>query len=241
VKEDRRNAFVRSLRIISYLIDITSVFVFLKIYKLIDRIKSNTAYSDLQFLFFAARDGWGKGEIVEIGAFNGKSTVALALGAKLSGREKVTSIDPHYGGTEKILRRNGGDMGVDDYVAPKITTSEEAKSEFNSAIRLMFIDGNHEYDFIKKDIVLWKDLVIEGGIIAFHDYNWLGVARAIDEEIRNTGKFAVEGTVGCTLIVSKMPQRNAELFEKIWLFNRLKSVLWPPERRLVKKRKVPNV
>ena len=34
---------------------------------------------------------------------------------------------------------------------------------------LLFIDGDHTYDGVKKDFVFYKEFVREGGIIAFHD------------------------------------------------------------------------
>jgi hypothetical protein len=44
--------------------------------------------------------GPGHGSIVEVGTFVGKSLVCLAGGAKLHGRERVTSIDLHTGSPE---------------------------------------------------------------------------------------------------------------------------------------------
>ncbi|MES2199322.1 MAG: class I SAM-dependent methyltransferase [Chlamydiota bacterium] len=50
----------------------------------------------------------------------------------------------------------------------------------------MFIDGNHDYDFVKEDIKLWLPKVRAGGILAGHDYDpegkeFSGVKRAVDE------------------------------------------------------------
>jgi cephalosporin hydroxylase len=36
-------------------------------------------------------------------------------------------------------------------------------------IDFLFIDGNHEYEFVKQDYYLYRDFVRSGGIIAFHD------------------------------------------------------------------------
>lgn len=218
------------MRLIKKLFDLFLVLFFLKIYKRIDRVESTTGYSDLQFLFLAARDGWGEGDIVEIGSYKGKSTVALALGSKLAEREKVFSIDPHTDGTKEIFLKNLHNLGVEDYVIPRVNTSEGVAKTFNSKIRLLFIDGNHEYEFVKKDILLWKDFLIEGGIVAFHDYNREGVSRAINELVINSGEFIIEGTIGCTLLFSKGLQRNRELFVQTRLFNRIKGFLRPWKR-----------
>ncbi len=39
----------------------------------------------------------------------------------------------------------------------------------NKKIDLLFIDGDHSYEGVKSDFDLYKDLVKNGGIIAFHD------------------------------------------------------------------------
>lgn len=206
-------------------IDLCAVFLYLKLYKRIDRVKSNTAYSDLQFLFLAARDGWGQGCIVEIGAYHGKSAIAMALGAKQAKREKVTSIDHHRDGTRAIFFSNLAKLGVSDYVEPGVCTSEEARRGFHKKIRLLFIDAGHDYLSVENDVSLWQDLVIDGGIIAFHDYTREGVARAIRELTAPEREFSVKGATGCTMFVQKGLLANEGLYKKIRFFNRMKRIL----------------
>jgi predicted O-methyltransferase YrrM len=48
----------------------------------------------------------------------------------------------------------------------------------------VFIDADHEYDSVKKDIEAWFPKVKKGGILAGHDYGypkWPGVKIAVDE------------------------------------------------------------
>jgi len=205
--------------------DICFVFVFLKIFKRIDAAESNTGYSDLQALFLAARDGWGRGEIVEIGSYKGRSTIALASGSKLALREKVLSIDPHSGGTLEVFRRNIAERGLADYVITEVATSEQACKGFNGAVRLLFIDGLHDYKSVKQDIQLWKDRVIEGGLMAFHDYNYSTVYQAV-KELTDSPGYVFEAEVGCTAFVSKGKSQNQDLFETIRVFNILKRILF---------------
>src|ERR1700761_7895342 len=51
-------------------------------------------------LMLLAMGGPGRGAIVEIGSFKGRSTCFLALGTKLAGREKVIAIDHFRGSAE---------------------------------------------------------------------------------------------------------------------------------------------
>jgi predicted O-methyltransferase YrrM len=99
------------------------------------------------------------GAIVEIGSWKGKSTVALALGARKIHKEKIYAIDPHkilpeegyYEDTERDFRATIDQAGVSDGVMPMIMTSEEAARGWNKPIRLLWIDGDHRYEAAKLD------------------------------------------------------------------------------------------
>lgn len=50
-------------------------------------------------------------------------------------------------------------------------TSIEAVKRFNAnSIDFVFIDGNHEYEYVYQDIVEWTKIVRPGGIVSGHDY-----------------------------------------------------------------------
>ena len=159
------------------------------------------------FLFMLAKNGPGYGEIVEISSFKGLSTIWLAKGSQLSKREVITAIDPHTGSPEHqeggnlkdympnegttfpIFLKNIDDFGINNIVNPLKMTSEDAFINWNKPIRLLFIDGNHDYSYVKKDYILWESHLIDGGIIAFHDTEWEGPGKIIAEYIRNSEKF----------------------------------------------------
>lgn len=56
---------------------------------------------------------------------------------------------------------------------------------------LVFIDGDHSYDYVKEDITTWQKKVRKGGLLCGHDYSpkFPGVMRAVNECL--PGKFAV--------------------------------------------------
>jgi predicted O-methyltransferase YrrM len=68
---------------------------------------------------------------------------------------------------------NVKEQGVEDVVVPIQAMSEDAieiyKTKYNKPIRVLFIDGCHQREYAQKDFDLWSPLVIQGGIIAFHD------------------------------------------------------------------------
>lgn len=56
----------------------------------------------------------------------------------------------------------------------------------------IFIDGNHRYEFVKKDIQLSLPLLKKGGLLGGHDFvhcDYTGVPRAVEEML--PGKFEV--------------------------------------------------
>jgi hypothetical protein len=61
--------------------------------------------------------------------------------------------------------------------------SDEAMSELEGDFDFVYIDGNHEYEYVKKDLSNYYPMVKAGGILAGHDYtgSWPGVAKAVDE------------------------------------------------------------
>ncbi len=63
--------------------------------------------------------------------------------------------------------------------------SEEAVELFpNKYFDLVFIDGDHSYEEVKRDIILWSPKVKRSGVLVGHDYNHRkhpGVKLAVDE------------------------------------------------------------
>lgn len=131
-------------------------------------------------LFRAAAATTGKGLIVEIGSWKGRSTAWLASGARLAGA-RVYAIDPHTGSREdpkaatfEAFRTNLAHAGLEDFVDPLVTTSAEAARALPGPIELLFIDGDHSYDAVRQDAELWLPKLVEGGIVMFHDVGTAG-------------------------------------------------------------------
>lgn len=188
------------------------------------RIKSATSPIEGYFLYRCARDGYGEGAIVEIGSWHGFSTIMMARGSKQRLREKVYAVDPlldpniRRSFTENIKREK-----VHDYIVPCFARSEEFAKDFNEPIRLLFIDGSHEYNQVRKDILLWKDHLIESGIIALHDINQESVCKAVEECLIGSEEFIVEGQIGYIFFASRAISKNKTLFRKFARVNRIRT------------------
>ncbi len=208
--------------------------------KITDEVHGWLSDDEAVSLYKLAKVSSKKGAIVEIGSWQGKSTVWLAKSGN-----KVYAIDPHIGAPEQVeqyghniqtfekFKSNINKAGILAMIVPIVKTSEEAfKSWFGAPISLLFIDGSHQYEDVKKDFLLWSPLVIYGGIIAFHDTPAPGPSRVLEEFIYSSKSFKVVKVVDSLTIVYKtksLPlftyyKQRFEGFKK-FLWRKLKSLL----------------
>ena len=128
--------------------------------------------ADAELLFKHAKD---KEFIVEVGTLKGGS--AIVLGAT---GNKVWTIDNSPVNKEVATKVLAEFPNVELIEADSI----EAGRAWKFLIDMLFIDGNHDYEAVRKDIDVWIDKVVSKGIIAFDDYeSWPGVTQAVDESI----------------------------------------------------------
>lgn len=186
-----------------------------------NRIEGWLSDSEGEFLYKSARGVSGRGVIVEIGSWKGKSTVWLAKGAKAGSNTKIYAIDPHTGGSEHRkhgdvwtfdqLRENLEMAGVDEIVVPVVKTSEEAAKGWDKPVEFIFIDGAHEYELVKLDFQLWFPHVIEGGRVAFHDtitIYWSGPAKVAKQYIYRSRYFKNLGIIDGITFGTKVTQNS---------------------------------
>lgn len=170
-----------------------------------------------EFLYNAAKNCRGRGVIVEIGSWKGKSTVWLAKGSKAGNNVKVYAIDPHTGFSEHKrggrrvwtfaeFKQNIRRANVEDAVVPIIRTSEDAAHDWKEKpVELLWIDGAHDYEIVKLDFDLWSPYLIEGGSIAFHDtIGWPGPGKVVKDEIYNSHHFANVGFIDSITYAQKV-------------------------------------
>lgn len=175
--------------------------------------------SEGELLYETAKSCSGRGVIVEIGSWKGKSTSWMGRGAKQGKRVKIFAVDPHVGSNEhqsggkvwtfEEFKQNIKATRVEDIVIPLVTTSEEAAKELTDPVEFVFIDGAHEYEFVKQDFDLWFPKVIEGGTMAFHDtIGWIGPKKVVAENVARSESFKNMRFVHSITMAQKV-QRNS--------------------------------
>lgn len=137
--------------------------------------------------------------IVEIGAYKGKSTCYLAEGARDAGAgAQVHSVDLWDTAGNPSGRHGYAEPGVIDawraqVASQKLTgrvTAHKASGVNYAAIYhgkpvgLLYIDGSHEYEDVRADFEAWAGHLAPGAVVAFDDYGTApnpGVERFVHE------------------------------------------------------------
>jgi predicted O-methyltransferase YrrM len=133
---------------------------------------------------------------LEIGSYVGES-VAIYLGfPQIKKLESVDISEPHI----KILQAKYKDYITSErYCTHHADANEYVKNISDQSIDVVYIDGCHEYDSVKRNIALYYPKIRSGGFLCGHDYFpntkvLTGVYRAVNEflsenQINNMEKF----------------------------------------------------
>lgn len=160
-------------------------------------------------LYSLAKNCRGKGVIIEIGSWKGKSTLALGFGSMAGKRTKIIAIDPHTGSpferrlfkgkkiwTYEEFKKNIKDAKMNGIIIPKVMTSEDVEKNWKIPVELLWIDGSHVYKDVKKDFEIWFPHLIEGGYVVMDDtINIYGPRKVAFDRIYNSEDFAEIGLV----------------------------------------------
>jgi predicted O-methyltransferase YrrM len=117
---------------------------------LVDQVQGWLSYREGELLYNLAKNCSGKGVIVEIGSWKGKSTIWLAKGSKAGNNVSVYAIDPQSESNFEEFNKNIKAAKIDDIVFPIVKKSEDAAKCFNKPVEMIFIDGSHVYDDVKR-------------------------------------------------------------------------------------------
>jgi len=169
-----------------------------------------------RLLYNLARKCKGKGAIVEIGSWKGRSTIWIAYGSRDGKGAKVVAIDPHtsspgmpQGNSFDEFKSNLKNAGVEAMVKPVVKTSEAAAASFNEPVEFVFIDGDHSYKFAKQDFELWFPKVMNHGIMAFHDTMLVdGPKKVVGDKVFGSKNFRNIGFADSITFAEKVEQNT---------------------------------
>jgi predicted O-methyltransferase YrrM len=161
-------------------------------------------------LYELAKRCAGRGVIVEIGSWKGKSTICLGLGSRAGNSVRIFAIDPHADYRFGDFKANVERAGIADLVMPIASLSQAAADDFHEPIELLFVDGSHEEALVAEDFDKWVPKVVDGGWVAFHDTTWTaGPRRVVGRRVYRSHRFKdVRFVVGSTTIARKVSENS---------------------------------
>jgi MMP 1-O-methyltransferase len=142
-------------------------------------------------LYGAAARYAGRGPVLEVGTYCGKSTIYLAAAAREKGQPVIT-VDHHHGSEENqpgweyhdttlVDPRTGrldtlpharatlAAAGVEDDVIVVVGRSAEVARLWRTPLGMLFIDGGHTDAAATTDYESWAPWIAPGGLLAIHD------------------------------------------------------------------------
>jgi len=190
-------------------------------------------------LYELARACTGKGAIVEIGSFKGKSTVCLGLGSQAGASVPIYAIDPHQ---ERFpeFKTNVQRAGIDELVRPLPSLSQLAADDFDEPIELLFVDGSHEYELVLEDFEKWVPKVVDGGWVVFHDTTWTaGPRKVVGHAVYRSRRFKdLKFVVGSTTIARKVKRNSLRDRVRNHYVLAVKTAFWLSSSVLKKRRRL---
>lgn len=164
----------------------------------------NVTLAELGVLASLASTCSGNSTLFEIGTFDGRTTMNLALNAPVScsivtldlPKATSTRFDLAKGERHMVEKDASGDwFRQGPYLNPverdriQQVFGDSAQFDFSpyeSKCSLFFVDGSHSYDYAKQDSLQALRCVAPNGTIVWHDYGvWEGVTRALEELARD--------------------------------------------------------
>jgi hypothetical protein len=144
-----------------------------------DGTEGMISFDEAVLLYKLARSA-RSGCIVEIGSYRGRSTIFLGRGSIDGMNVPVFAVDPHASFTGIL----GGIFGCQDRsefyrtmlangcsgIVSLINLSSELFSEqWTNPVSLLWIDGDHSYDGVRRDFFCWEPHLLTDAAIAFDD------------------------------------------------------------------------
>jgi predicted O-methyltransferase YrrM len=182
---------------------------FAPVRELIKDVPGWLSFEEGEALYELAKQCTGRGVIVEIGSWKGKSTICLGRGSRAGKGVRIFAVDPHADYRHGEFKENIERAGIADLVTPVKGFSQQVVADFEEPIELLFVDGSHEEDDVREDFNTWVPKVVDGGVVAFHDTTWhAGPRKVVAERIFSSRTVKdVRFVPGGTTIARKV-QRN---------------------------------
>lgn len=153
--------------------------------------------------------------ILEIGTFDGNSTLQMALNApsdaniytldlpshrQISCSKVLTSVDLRYIRDKDRFQRKYYGVKISNKIielfGDSATFDFASMTAKSGPIEFAFIDGSHSYEYVRNDTEQVLKILAPRGVVLWHDYDcsWEGVWSYLNELSRRLPLLHIEGT-----------------------------------------------
>jgi len=165
-----------------------SYCIHLNVFRSINRIPTHLTSLEKAALFELVKKTSGS-TFVEIGSYLGASSCCIAAGINSSEKDgplycvdtwqNDTMTEGHRDTYEEFMNNT---KNYADLIIPLRGKSIEIANTFNHTVDFLFIDGDHTYEGVKRDVEAWFPKLNPGALVIFHDIGWAeGVQKIVKE------------------------------------------------------------
>jgi len=149
------------------------------------------------------------GVIVEIGSFKGRSSAIIASCIENAEFYAIDTWmnDGMYEGQSNVFFEFKKNVAPwKEKIIPLRMRSEDAAYFWHKSIDMLFIDGDHTYPGVLKDLQNWYKFLKPGGDLLMHDFTYhRGVQAAADEFFGDAPEYKVNSFIAKSLLKMKKP------------------------------------
>lgn len=156
----------------------------------VDTIQTSVTKTEKSILHKIGKGLLAESLCVEIGSYYGASSVCIASGlAATSNRSRLFCIDTWM--NDAVSDKKGDTMPAflenvkqfQGVITCVRGFSDKIIREIPDKIDFLFIDGDHSYEGVTKDLALYLPKLKPNAILAMHDYSRQTVKKAINEKV----------------------------------------------------------
>lgn len=181
----------------------------------------NVRISELAILSALAASCREGSDLFEIGTFDGRTTLNLALNAPATCPVYTLDLPPNQvtkyqlaDGERHMVEKSAPGSRYEKYrdrhpaAISRIhqllgDSATFDYSPYRDSCSLVFVDGSHAYDYALSDSRAAMTIVEGGGVVVWHDYGiWEGVTKAL-EEVEQRERLGLRNIRGTSLVIWK--------------------------------------
>ena len=186
-----------------------------------EKENGNVRISEIGILSALAADCRDGTNLFEIGTFDGRTTLNLALNSPAQCTIYTLDLPPDH---ETMFSLAEGERHMVDkpkpgsrYEGHRVTypavvgkihqllgdSAAFDYTPYENSCSLVFVDGSHNYDYVMSDTRAAMEMTNVGGVVIWHDYGvWEDVTRALDELEQREG-YGLRNISGTSLVYWK--------------------------------------